>query len=182
MYLVFLLAISAGIGYLLARSRYSSRIEETTTAVSRSWTARFSTWWRSRFGRTPQEDDFRAWALGPGAEHFPAEFRDWLGGLSLEQAKAFSHALSEYSRTLGYDLKALVQGDLKNQPAMMQVFVEAVVIYSQEYRKAREAQVEAKKDGDEPAEEKPQKVNGKQQAEKRPSRRKKEVPEVVSVA
>jgi len=57
--------------------------------------------------------------------------------------------------SLGFRLDQLVEGGLDRDPRMRQVFVEAIVVYSPAYRKARQAQQQpssAAKDKDSQAE------------------------------
>lgn len=111
MYLLVYLLIFLGIGYLLAR-----------------WEA----------NRQPDlSQRLRSWATRQGAEYFPRDFREWLTGLSSHEAQDFTQALQAYSQGLGFDLERLVDDGYATDPRMRTVFVEAVVVYSQAYRKAR---------------------------------------------
>ena len=96
--------------------------------------------------------------------------------LSLDEADQFTRSLVAYTEGLGYRLDDFVSGMMDNKPAQMQIFVEAVVIYSNEYHQKHQAQLEAKK-----AEEKGEvnsrgpkspAADGKVVAEKQTSRRK----------
>jgi hypothetical protein len=72
--------------------------------------------------------------------------------------------LADYAKGLGFSLNELVDGGLDQDPFMRQVFVEAIVVYSNAYRKAKRAHQQAKvkkaeqeksavkKDGKKPAE------------------------------
>ena len=173
MALIILVIVAAVIGYFLARSKYSDSIDETAGKVSttsRSWADSASGWVNTRVLRRKSAEPFREWAAGPGAEQLPDDFKGWLEGLSDDEATEFIQSLDEYSASLGYSLTDLVEGSYDGKPAMMQVFVEAIVIYSQEYRKAREVQqAEAEKDeGDEDS----ASADEKKPAEKSTSRRK----------
>lgn len=152
MALIILVIAAVVIGYFLARSRYSDTIDETAGKVSttsRSWADSAGGWVNTRVLRRKSAEPFREWAAGPGAEQFPDDFMEWLEGLSDEEVEEFTQALDKYSASLDYSLTDLVEGDYDGKPAMMQVFVEAIVIYSQEYRKAREVQqAEAEKEED----------------------------------
>jgi hypothetical protein len=68
----------------------------------------------------------------------------------------------------------LVDGSLDSQPALMQVYVEALVVYSQAYRKAKQAQKEA--ETAKPVEA-GNSSDGKTAAEKSASRRKSDAPD-----
>lgn len=175
MALIILLIAAVVIGYFLARSRYSAKIDETADKVSstsRSWTERAGGWVNTRILKRTSADPFREWAAGPGATSLPDDFKDWLAGLSEQEAADFTRALDKYADSLDFSLTELVEGDYDGKPALVQVFVEAIVIYSQEYRKAREVQqAEAEKDtteGDETSTSK----EDKKPAEKSVSRRK----------
>lgn len=129
------------IGYFLARGKYSQSIDETAgkvAASSRNWSNRAEGWWQSRIRQSSLADPFREWAAGMGADHLPEDFKTWLDGLSNQEASVFTTALDSYSADLGYSLEELVHGEYDNKPALMQIFVEAIVVYSQEFRKAKE--------------------------------------------
>lgn len=175
MALIILVIVAVVIGYFLARSRYSDTIDETAEKVSstsRSWADSAGGWVNTRVLRRKSAEPFREWAAGPGAEQLPDDFKEWLEGLSDEETTEFIRSLDKYSASLGYSVDELVDGGYDGKPALMQVFVEAIVIYSQEYRKAREVQqAEAEKDtteGDEASTSK----EDKKPAEKSVSRRK----------
>jgi hypothetical protein len=150
MYLLALLVLFALIGYLLATSWFGDRVDDATdrvTASSKRWTGRLGERWRGLFHRQPESEAFRSWALGPGSELFPQEFKTWLTGLSIDEARDFRHSLDEYADSLGFNLSKLIDGGLDQDPIMRQVFVEAIVVYSPAYRRARKAQQQAAKDG-----------------------------------
>lgn len=152
MALIILVIVAVVIGYFLARSRYSETIDETAEKVSttsRSWADSAGEWVNTRVLGRKSAEPFKEWAAGPGAEQLPDDLKEWLEGLSDEETTKFIRSLDQYSASLGYSLNELVEGDYDGKPAMMQVFVEAIVIYSQEYRKAREVQqAEAEKEED----------------------------------
>jgi hypothetical protein len=184
MELLILLLIAGIIGYLLSGSRYSRRIDETTGRVASSsegYIEKTGRWIRTRFGRGKQANAFLGWATGAGATHFPEDFKSWLGSLTLDEADQFTRALVTYTQSLGYRLEDYESGKMDSKPTQMQIFVEAVVIYSNEYRKAHQAQLEAKKaeetskaDAKSPDS---SPTDGKAVAEKQPSRRKSAVGE-----
>ncbi len=96
--------------------------------------------WRTLFGGTVRgRRSFQAWATGPGAKLFPNEFTDWLASISEPEAEAFSLKLADYAHGLGLNLSELMDDSLDRQPIMRQVFVEAIVVYSQAYRRAKQA-------------------------------------------
>lgn len=171
MELILILILAGGIGYLFARSKYRKNVDaavDTVATSSKSYTNKATGWWRRRFGK--KNDPFRAWATGPGAPYFDDAFKTWLAGLSEEEAKAFSKSLEGYSNGLGFDLSKVENGELDKQPALMQVFVEAVVVYSGAYRKARQAHQDVATNSGEKSEEPA--TEEKKAAEKSVSRRK----------
>jgi hypothetical protein len=179
MQLIIILIIAGIIGYFLSGSRYGEKIEQSTGKISEtseSLLDRSKKWLRDRFGRQKPEENFVFWATGAGSAHFPQEFKDWLKGLTPEEAERFTRALASYADGLNFDLDELVSGEMDDKPALMQVFVEAVVVYSHEYRKAQEAQTEANKADKEKSTQKKgaeaSQADGKAVAEKQPSRRK----------
>ena len=173
MQLLILLVIAGVIGYLLSDSRYSQRIDQTAESIaekSSNLVGRAQAWWRDRFSKRTTKKSFIQWATGDGANHFPEEFCNWLTSLQPEGANRFTSALTAYARGLNYHIDDLTTGKLDNKPAFMQVFVEAVVVYSREYRKALEAQSEHKTREEKKSD--TSSNDGKAVAEKQPSRRK----------
>lgn len=151
MYLLSLLVLFALLGYLLASSRFGERLDgaaDTAAASTKRWTGRLGDRWRGLFNRRQKTEAFRAWALGPGAALFPQDFKTWLSGLTESEAQAFRRSLEEFADSLGFDLSQLIDGSLDQDPRMRQVFVEAIVVYSPAYRRARQAQQQAAKNGD----------------------------------
>jgi hypothetical protein len=176
MYLLSLFVLFMLAGWILATSRFSKPIDEATDSVAariRGFGQALRRRWQALFGRAAprsRDDDFRRYALGLGAPFFPADLKTWLAGLSEGEARSFQRSLSEYSQSLGLRLAELVDGSLDRDPIMRQVFVEAIVVYSPAYRKARQAKKDAAADSEH---------NGahtadaeKQAAQKSPSRRK----------
>jgi hypothetical protein len=177
MALIILVIAAVVIGYFLARSKYSDSIDETTEKVSsttRSWADSAGGWVNTKVLRRKSAQPFQEWAAGVGDEYLPDDFKEWLADLSDAEATDFIRALDEYASSLNYSLNVLVEGGYDGKPALMQVFVEAIVIYSQEYRKAREVQqAEVDKEEDSPADDKSAAgADEKKPAEKSTSRRK----------
>ena len=154
MELLILLLIVGIIGYFLARSQYGKKIDETTlkiTSRSEGLIDKTREWWRRRFGKKQRKITFLDWATGSGAVYFPDDLRIWWQSLSPDEGKQFTRSLSSYAESLNFHLEELVSGSLDTKPALMKVFVESVVVYSHEYRRARQAQAEAEKaEGDQP--------------------------------
>jgi hypothetical protein len=105
-----------------------------------------------------------------GVSLLPSEFKNWYTSLTKEDAKEFTNALAAHLKSLAFDLNKLVDGSIDQDPMLRQVFVETIVVYSQEFRKAKQANKE------EDQEKKETSKNGnneeKKMAEKRTSRRK----------
>lgn len=169
MELILLLVIGGAIGYLLSNRSGRKPDEQAAKPIAIP----------QRIGK--QAISLRAWAAGPAAGDLPDDFKRWLASLTDQEAQDFTQALSDYSSGLGFQLDDLLNGNLKNQPALMQVYVEAVVVYSNAYRKARQARQEAeatKTQADKQTQTQdavqPVPSNGKEAAQKQPSRRKSE--------
>jgi hypothetical protein len=166
MYLLALLVAFGLLGYLVARSQRSSRRREIAAKrTARQTMERVRSRWNDLFSRTSQSDSFWSWAQGPGAHLLPGDFKKWLYGLSDAEVDDFIHNLSTYASTLGFNLNVLVSGGLDQEPIMRQVFVEAIVVYSSAYRKAKLAQQQAE------AAEKEKAAKGKSGDGKQPSAR-----------
>ncbi|HSO27985.1 MAG TPA: hypothetical protein VLS48_07945 [Anaerolineales bacterium] len=169
MELLFLLILAA-IGGNLAANLMKGKAAKTPNQTDQGSANRVANWWNTRFRRQGRKVSLRAWSQGAGEAHLPDDFKTWLKQLSPAEAHAFEGTLAEYTNGLGFKLHDLTAGHIDNR-ARMQVFVEAIVVYSQEYRKLKDAQKKAPKDQDA---EKPENgaADGKQVAEKRASRRK----------
>jgi hypothetical protein len=183
MYLLSLFLLFMLAGWILATSRFSQTVDNAAGSVAarisrlgnelrRRWQALFR---RGPRSRPVQGDDFRQYALGIGAALFPPDLKTWLAGLTEEETRSFQHSLGEYAQSLGFSLRELVDGSLDRDPIMRQVFVEAIVVYSPAYRKARQAKKDAaaeaeNNNGAHTAD--PNAPGDKQPAQKSPSRRK----------
>ena len=173
MELILLLIIAGVLGYYLAGTRVSDSVDKTTgriTRTSKNWSGRISGWWGKRRGRDQKAEIFTEWATGDGKEYFSKEFLSWLSNLPEDEARTFSKALDEYARGLDFNLDELIEGEMAGKPALMQVFVEAIVVYSQEYRKAKEAHQEDEK-GEEEEKKDPEPIKEIKPAQKTVSRR-----------
>ncbi len=172
--LLIVLFIAGIAGYYLSKSRYSKNIDATTAKVatkSEDLVDQTKGWWRKRFGKEKGKNAFICWATGPGSAYFPEDLLTWWRGLSTDEADHFTRALSSYAEGLGFELDELVSGKMDSRPALLQVFVEAIVVYSHEYSITRQAQAEAKQaELVTSAEAAPS--NGKSVAEKQASHRK----------
>lgn len=142
MYLILFFILFGLIGYWLAASRFSRPIDRTAGAVAdkpRSWYARIRGRGRNSLPAGDSAPPFVLWATGEGAQYFPAEFKIWLASLSPQETDQVVRAMDEYAQGLGFRLDDLTQESLQGRLALMQVYVEALTIYSQAYRKAKQA-------------------------------------------
>jgi hypothetical protein len=172
MNLVVLLIIFLLLGYVLADTRLGRKVDqaaEGAASSSKNLADRVEARWKAMFRRGSQADALRAWAANPESG-LPDEIKTWLGGLSERDLRDFNKALANYSQGLGFNLDTLVEGGLDHEPILRQVFVEAIVVYSDAYRKAKkaleEAEAETQKEAAPP--------DGKKPAEKQASRRKRD--------
>jgi hypothetical protein len=140
--LIILVLVFAVLGYFLGVSRIGKQVDRATERLTENTgklADNLESRWKALFKRPSSGDFFRNWVAGSGASLFPDEFKDWLKGLSEQEAREFTNALGEYSKSLGFNLTQLVEGGLDQEPILRQVFVEAVVVYSSAYRKAKTA-------------------------------------------
>jgi hypothetical protein len=133
---------------ILRSGNKTDQVSGITTISAKKLASKVEGSWRTLFGGTGRgRRSFQAWATGTGSRLFPNEFVDWLASLSGPAADAFSVRLADYAHGLGFSLSELMDDSLDRQPIMRQVFVEAIVVYSQAYRRAKQArqQVEGTK-------------------------------------
>jgi hypothetical protein len=141
--LIILVLVFAVLGYFLAVSRLGKKVDHATEQLTLStgkMADNLESRWKSLFKRNQPGENFRDWVAGAGSSLFPDEFKTWLKSLSEQEAREFVSALGEYSKSLDFNLTQLVEGGLDQDPVLRQVFVEAVVVYSSAYRKAKTAQ------------------------------------------
>ena len=172
MYLILLLALFGVLGYLLARSRAGKTIDETAAKVAgqaRDLGEKSGAWVGEKIGSGKPAANLQEWAAS--AENVPPDFKNWMAGLTPDEAAAFSKALNNHARSLGLDINLLLSGKLDDKPEQRQVTIDAVAAYSQAYQKAQEV---ARQEAAAPAEEvlEGEVVSGKSVAEKTSSRRK----------
>jgi hypothetical protein len=144
--LFILILIFAVIGFILANVRSgggSAKNNGSAKKNARKWTPGTGDRWTETFGSRGLTDDFRAWVYGAGADALNEDFKKWFARLVDRDARSFVLALTDYTRSLGISLPKSVRGGLEHEPIMRQVFVEAIVVYSQAYRKAKQALKEA---------------------------------------
>jgi hypothetical protein len=140
--LIILVLVFAVLGYLLGVSRLGKQVDRATerlTLTTGKMADSLENRWKSLFRRSRGGEYYRDWATGAGSGLFPEDFKTWLKSLSVQEAREFAVALSEYSNSLGFNLTKLADGSLDQDPMLRQVFVEAVVVYSSAYRKAKTA-------------------------------------------
>ncbi|OQY87920.1 MAG: hypothetical protein B6D39_11960, partial [Anaerolineae bacterium UTCFX2] len=172
--LLILLLIFALLGYLLGISPTSakaSQARDKSAPKTKNWSDRMGNRWVSIFNPRLFSLQFREWVKQDSSATFPEDFKDWLSGLSEAQLNEFVKALNDFNHYSGYSLSQLIDGDLDHDPHMRQVFVEAISVYSQAYRKAREANNKKTALLEKEDAEKAQGAEGKPLAEKAPSRR-----------
>lgn len=171
MYLILLLILFGVLGYLLARSRAGDQIDDAAINVA----TKTSKWIGENLGLSTRPQTLRDWALKD--PDLSLDTKSWIASLSDEDCEAFEMALENHARNLNLDLPLLFSGKLDTVPEQKKVYVEAVSIYSQAYRKAKEIQQD-EDDTPEKSEEvlEGDVIEGKSVAEKRPSRRKSESP------
>jgi len=147
MYLFLLLVIFAVLGYLIAKSRIGDKVDQTAGSIydsSREFTNKSIGRWSSYFNRRQREINFLTWMRSDGTDLLPEEFMNWLIGLTDGEANDFYNDLTIFTRGFGLNIESLVNGGLDQDPVMRQVFVETIVIYSDAYRKAKNAQDRAR--------------------------------------
>jgi len=134
MELIILLVLAGLVGYFLAWGLRGRQESDSQRA--------------SATGNKPGmlQPAFIQWATGPGGAAFPQDFKLWLISLNPAEAAAFCESLEMYTASLGFSLTDIESGSLVSQPALFKTFVEVVVIYSNTFRKAREALQQAKDD------------------------------------
>ena len=173
--LIFVLAAIA-IGYWLSRSKYQQSIDDTASQISsssQSWTDRAENWWKTSILRHSSEENFNNWIDKKGAKFLPGDLIYWYNDLADNNKKSFVGKLEANFNEQDLELQDLYQGKYDNQPARMQIYVEAIVVTSQEFRKTKEVEEpqSAKKEN------KKTKTPEKKTAEKQTSRRRKTNPD-----
>lgn len=174
MQLLLLVIIFVWLGYALARSRTGKKIDRAVED-SISWTENTYQRFIHRLGRDKTQQNqpvtFSQWVAASGEKYLPTDVFQWIYSLSGTNAKKFESSLKEALATKGINLDEAVQSPEQN-PGRMQIFVEAVVVYSREYQNAVRAKPKKKSTKQEqPANEIPP-IEEKAAAQKQPSRRK----------
>ena len=174
MYLLLLIFIFGLIGYFLAESRVGNKIDEAAVDASDSSKRLFRRTVDGTcalFGIKPLFNRFDVWVNTIGSDLLAPEFVSWYTNLSDGEARSFLKSLSAHMKSLGFRLKELVDGSLDKDPVLRQVFVETIVVYSQEFRKVKQARQEVDTDESEDAASEKE-AEGKKKAKKSSSRRK----------
>lgn len=179
MTVLLLLIIFLLLGYLLAFTGLGDRISSVANELTGQVRGSRQPDTNQAPAPVSRQAAYRSWLTT--AVEVPDDMRIWYLGLDEEQAQRFERSLDDHGRNTGLQLASLVRGDLDNTPALRSIYVEAVSIYSQAYRKAREA-IEVERESDQPAADRPdpdtdERVDGKVVAEKRTSRRRTRQPQ-----
>ncbi len=174
MQLLLLLIIFIWLGYALARSQAGKKIDQAVED-SITWTENSFQRLLHRLRRDKTEQNqpvtFLQWVAASGEKYLPTDVVKWMKSLSATNAKKFEASLTEALATKGINLDAAIQSPEPN-PGIMQIFVEAVVVYSRDYQNAVRAKPKKKSTKQEkPANDIPP-MEEKAAAEKQPSRRK----------
>ena len=178
--LIFILAAIA-VGYWLSRSKYQQSIDDTASqfaSSSQSWSARAENWWHSNVMKRSLDERFTSWVGNEGSKFLPDEFTSWYSSIPESDRKSFTNNLESNLNKQGFDLRDLLQGAYDNQPVRMQVYVEAIVVTSQEFRKTKEVE----EPNSVKSEKKKPKTVEKKTAEKQSSRRRKTNPDTSEAA
>jgi hypothetical protein len=173
MTVILLFLIFVAIGYLFAFTSLGDQIEEIGSgAVNKA---------KATVRRTgPPAAGVQIETASPVGEWVkkstavPDEFRGWYLSLAQPEAQRFEKALNSHAQETQLRFSLLFNGELDRQPERRKVYVEAVSVYSQAYRKAREAlekDEELSGESLEPADDGTPTVEGKVVAEKSVSRR-----------
>jgi len=168
MELLILSLLFGAIGFILATLRTGDRRGKPSgkdEAVRISGGISLKDRWNSTFRRRRQADEFRAWVFGSSSDLLSEEFKLWIASLPVKEADTFTNALGRHFREFKLSLSSLISGSLEDEPIMRQVFVEAIVIYSQAYRKAKQAHNEVVATEKQPKK-KPVKEHGHKTSEK----------------
>lgn len=148
MFLILLLVLIAVLGYYLARWNFDRKASQAAQSLSSKAVEVGGDVQKGVIKLTRREKKtaagFVTWANGPGTQDLPADFNSWWSSQSVDEQKAFSEALTDYTDGLGLKLVELTSGRLDNQPEYKSVFVETLVIYSNAYRKVAKAKDQPK--------------------------------------
>jgi hypothetical protein len=174
MQLLILLIIFIWLGYVLARSQTGKKIDQAVED-SIAWTENSFQRLMHRFKRDTTKQNqpvtFSEWVSASGKLFLPIDVYEWINSLSNTNARRFEASLSEYLASKGIDLNWVIQSPNQNS-GRMQIFVEAVVVYSRDYQNAVRTKPKKKSTRQEqPSNDLPQ-IEEKAAAQKQPSRRK----------
>lgn len=177
MSLILLFLVFAAIGYLFAFSNLGDRMEKAGNGVVDQMKASV------RRTQTAPSEELSASSAPVGewvkrSSAVPDDLRGWYLGLPGAESQRFEKAIAAHAQETGLKFSLLFNGELDRQPERRKVYVEAVSVYSQAYRKAREAletDEELAGEGQEPSDDGTPTVEGKVVAEKSVSRRRRDV-------
>jgi hypothetical protein len=178
MQLLLLIILFAWLGYTLSRSQTGKKIDQAVEN-SISWTEssiqRFIHWLRRDNSKQNQPVTFFQWVATSGANYLPTDVFEWINSLSGTNAMKFETSLREALGKQEINLDTAIQSP-EQKPGIMQIFVEAVVVYSREYQKAVRAKPRKKSPEQEQSSSELPPPEEKAVAQKQPSRRKSATP------
>jgi hypothetical protein len=173
MTLILLLFFAAILGYVISQTALGDRVEDVAgeaASQARSYVDLAED--KLGVGKRGQVS-LDQWVTR--TRDLPDDFRGWYLDLTEPEAQRFERALHAHGRATGMHTSMLINGELDSRPELCKIYVEAVSVYSQAYRKAREAlkkEEEGPVEEDQASPENSPRVDGKVVAEKRVSRRK----------
>jgi hypothetical protein len=178
MQLLLLLIIFTWIGYALSRSQTGKKIDqavENSISWAESSFQSLFRWLRRDNSSQNQPITFSQWVATKGKTILPTDVFDWINGLSDTNARKFETSLTQALAKQGINLETAIQSQDQNT-GIMQIFVEAVVVYSREYQKAVRAKPKKKTPEQEQYPSELPQPEEKAAAQKQPSRRKSATP------
>lgn len=176
MTIILLLLIFTILGFLFAQSTWGDLLTDwlkTLPGKLGTESSEDSTTSSIKQGQPVDSKSLTKWVSS--SMDIPDDFRIWYLSLDNAEIDQFESALQSHASSTGLNISNLVSGGLEQQTDLRKVYVEAVSVYSQAFRKAREAieqEVESmQKDPSAGGEDAKTTVEGKAVAEKRESRR-----------
>lgn len=172
MSLILLLLGAVFLGFVISQTVLGDRVEDVAGEAA-SQARSYVELAEDRLGvRKRGQTSLDHWVTA--TRDLPEEFRSWYLDLSEPEAQRFERALNTHGQSTDMHLSLLFNGELDTRPQLCKVYVEAVSVYSQAYRKAREAMKKEEEDAEEEKAlpENSPTVDGKVVAEKSVSRRK----------
>jgi hypothetical protein len=186
MQLLILIIIFLWLGYALAHSRAGKKIDRAVEN-SLAWVEH----WFQRLRRgqvdhpakvTASPQTFQQWVNSPASQAIPEDVRKWMKSLDTRDFARFEKGLKSRLASLGCDLEQVIQPGQEHKPGVMQIFVEAVVVYSREYQNAVRSKPKKKTPDKEEKAGESDKQEEMAAAQKQPSRRKNASPPTAASA